>query len=170
MKSLGHTKTSCALCSSQLYWTFWIFLALKTWLMLSHGACMLVSVSDWARNTQKAFQSSCSYLQQELARKEVWGRKIHHVVCTSNSLSFGFASGFSWRLHTSFILTEPISTSAATINFWRQKKCQQPAQGRSLCTQGTVLKVLSANDFPALLLLLTSLLQLPESMSPPRPQ
>lgn len=34
-KSLGHTKTSCALYSSQLYWTFWIFLALKTWLMLA---------------------------------------------------------------------------------------------------------------------------------------
>lgn len=41
--------------------------------------------------------------------------------------------------------------------------------GRRQCIQGTKLKVLPANDFQALLLLLTFLLQLPESMSPPGP-
>lgn len=39
--------------------------------------------------------------------------------------------------------------------------------GRRRCIQGTKLKVLLANDFRTVLLLLTFLLQLPESMSPP---
>lgn len=95
---------------------------------------------------------------------------MHSMFCTSNISSFGFASGFNWRLHTSFILTELISASAATINIWRQRKCQQPAQCRSLHTQGTKLKILSANDFPALLLLLTFLLQLLKALSSPGPR